>query len=156
MFPLSPVSWIAVGGAILIAVLGAAVKVQTSRLDACKAEFQTFQAQVKANGELAEKVAKEKDQKYQKAMEDANAKSKKVLADNAALGKRLREQRAASGYLPKPAANTGSPERACFDRAKLERAIADLDAGFQEIAGKGDDFKLKLSTAAEWAKSLQQ
>ena len=41
-----------------------------------------------------------------------------------------------------------------FDRAELERAIGDLDAGLQGIVGQGDAFALKLSTAQEWAKAV--
>jgi len=46
MIPLSPTGWIAVGTAVLIAALGIAVKVQTGRLDAAKAEYAAFKANV--------------------------------------------------------------------------------------------------------------
>ena len=136
--------------------LGGYAKIQTSRLESCKQGFEAFKATVKAQGELAATAAKKANLDHQKAMEDANAKSTKLLADNASLGKRLRLARASSGYVPPAPANSPSPDRACFDRAELERAIGDLDAGLQGIVGQGDAFALKLSTAQEWAKAVGQ
>ena len=154
MFPLSPTAWLAVGGALLVVGLGAAVKIQTGRLDGCKADAAAFQATVRAEGLAAENAARIADLAHQKAKEQADATAKKLLADNAVLGKRLRDARASSGYVPPAAASARSPDTACFDRTELERAIGSLDAGVQSLVSQGDEARLKLSTAAEWAASL--
>lgn len=151
---LSLKTWLYVGIALVIAGLTVAVKVQTSRLDTCKTSFEAFKATVKAEGEAAAKEAARVNLANQKGMEAANAKIKVLLADNGSLGKRLRDARSNSGFLPKPAADSPSPDRACFGRAELESALQRLDAGVSLLIGEGDQAKLKLSTAAEWAASV--
>ena len=147
-------AWGAIAAGVVILALSIGVKVQTSRLDSCKEASAAFQAQVAAEGAAAAKEAARVNLANQKAKEQADAKTKRLLADNAVLGKRLRDARARSGYVPAAAPGTRSPDVACFGRAELERAIGNLDAGLQGIAGQGDAFGLRLSTAAEWAASL--
>lgn len=153
-FMLPMMAWGAIAAGAVILALGVVAKVQTSRLDACKAEFGAFKAQVTAQGELAKKEAERVNLANQKAKEQADAKSKKLLADNADLGKRLRDARASSGYVPPAPAGSRSPDRACFSRTDIERAIQSLDAGIQGLISQGDAAQLRLSTAAEWAASV--
>lgn len=147
-------AWGAIAAGAVIIALGVAVKVQSSRLESCKTAAEAFKAQVKAEGEAAAKEAARINLANQKAKEQADAKTKQLLADNAVLGKRLRDARASGGYVPPAPAGTRSPDRACFDRAELERAIGALDAGVQSLVGQGDEARLRLSTAAEWAASV--
>ncbi|HEY6018728.1 MAG TPA: hypothetical protein VIY48_02215, partial [Candidatus Paceibacterota bacterium] len=119
-----------------------------------KAELKACQAEVIAEGKAAEKVARAHEEHDKQAKEVADANAKKLLADNADLGKRLRNARSRSGFLPKPPADSPSPERACFDRTLLESALQRLDDGVQGLISEGDASKLKLSTAEEWAKSI--
>lgn len=146
--------WIAGVIAATIIGLSIAVKVQTARLEAVKAEYSAFKAQVAALGEAAAKEAARVNLANQKAKEVADAKTKALLVANADLGKRLRDARSNSGFLPKPPADSRSPQLACFQRTELESALQRLDAGVSELIGEGATFQLRLATAAEWAKSL--
>ena len=83
MFPLSPTAWLSIGAAVLIAALGIALKVQTGRLDAAKAEYAAFKVKVEILGEQAEKAAKTReleDLATKKRADDENAKKKRDLA----------------------------------------------------------------------------
>lgn len=140
----------AVAAGVVFLGMGIALKVQTSRLDACKDEYSQFVAEVKAKGEAAQKAAQEQELKDKKAKEKAdheNAVNRKRIAD---LTKRLRERPAGSGV---PAAPAGSrrPDLACFDRAEFERAYGTLVARLRELADEGTAATIDLDTAKEWA-----
>ena len=158
MFPLSSTGWIAVGAAVLIAALGIAVKVQTDRLDAAKAEYAAFKTKVEILGEQAEKAAKIReleDLAIKKRADDENAKTKRDLAGVYDAYRSLRAQRAGSSLLPAAPAGATSPERACFDRAALDLGLAKADAILQEgalgILQRGDQAIVDLNTAKGWA-----
>lgn len=68
------------------------------------------------------------------------------------LGKRLLDARARGGYLPAPTGSPGSAERACFDRAELERSLGQLDAGIQGLATEGDAARAVIDRLREWRK----
>ena len=152
MFPLSPSLWIAVGAALLIAGLGIAVKVQTSRLDAVRTEYATFKAEVKVLGEAAQKQADARTAADKLNKEKTDAKHKKAVSDLAATVARLRDERSGSSFLPAPAPNTASPEVATFDRTLLERAIRTLDQDIQGFVDEGSKAVIDLNAAKEWAK----
>jgi len=156
MFQLPLTAWIGIAGLVAVLGLGGWAKIQGNRLDACKAESAAFVAKVEMEGEAAKAAAKAKEKEDLQAKEKADATTKKLLADNAALGKRLRAQRADSSILPVSTAPAGSPASTGirFDRAKLESALQQLDVGISELVAEGDVARLKLATAAEWAKSL--
>jgi len=144
----------AIGAALVIAGLGVALKVQTSRLDAVKAEYATFVAQTKAIGEAAEKAAKAKEEADRKRKEDADAQLTRSRRDLAALGdayRSLREQRARSGFLSPPAPGAADPGRACLERAELERTLERIDAVGAGIAQEGDQARIGLDSAKRWA-----
>ena len=68
---------------------------------------------------------------------------------------RLRKSRADTHYLPPASTDTRCPETwACFDRAELEQAIQRLDDGVSGIVAEGDQVRLKLDTAIQWANRL--
>lgn len=145
----------ALGAAVVIAGLGIALKVQTSRLDAVKAEYAGFVAQVKAIGEAAEKAAKLKEAEDKKRKETADAQLTRSRRELAALGdayRSLRDNRSRSGYLSAPASGASSPARACFDRAELERTLGQIDAVGSGIAAEGDQARIGLDSAKEWAR----
>jgi hypothetical protein len=159
MFPLSPTMWVAVGGALLVVGLGAAVKIQSSRLETSKAEtiavqgkFDAFVAQAKALGDAQNAKAKLKVK-----VDETAAKSRTDLAALYAKYRGLRNSAAASagsGQLPPAAAVTSSAARTCFDTAKLVAAMGRLETGVPGIVEQGDVARLRLSSAAEWAASL--
>src|SRR3990167_9521811 len=107
MIPLKGWLYLAVG--LLILGLGIAVKVQTARLDAEKAEFSAFRVQVEALGREAELRAKTAELADRKAKEKADEQNRKARGDIAILTKRLRDARAAGGYLPAAASGAPSP-----------------------------------------------
>ena len=145
----------AIGAGLVIAGLGIALKVQTSRLDAVKAEYAGFVAQVKAIGEAAEKAAKLKEVEDKKRKETADAQLTRSRMELAALGdayRSLREQRARSGFLSPAAPGASSPARVCFDRAELERTLERIDAVGAGIAAEGDQARIGLDSVKAWAR----
>ena len=159
MFPLSPTAWIAAGAAVLIAALGIALKVQTGRLDAAKAEYAAFKVKVEILGEQAQMAAKTReleDLATKKRADDENAKTKRDLAGVYDAYRSLRAQRAGGSLLPAAATGSGSPDRACFDRAALDRGLEKADGLLQEgaigILQRGDQAIVDLNTAKGWAR----
>jgi len=159
MFPLSTTSWITVGAAVVIAALGTALKVQTSRLDAVKTEYAAFTAKVEVIGEQAAKAAKTReleDLATKKRADNENAKTKRDLAGVYDAYRSLRAQRAGGSLLPAAPAGAASADRACFDRAALDRGLANADGLLQEgaigILQRGDQAIVDLNTAKGWAR----
>lgn len=145
----------AIGAAVAIAVLGVAVKVQTSRLDACKADHAAFVAMVRMDGERAEKAAKEREAADKKRKESADADLKKARSDLAGVVdayRGLREQRSAAFRgLPSTPASADGAARTCFDAAEFGRAMERLDGGCAAIAAEGDQARIGLDAAKRWA-----
>ena len=158
MFGLPVLAWIGIAGLVTIFGLGTGLKIEAGRLDTCKTDAASFKATTKANGELAAAEAKRIDLSRQKTMEVANAKITTLTTTNAAIIKRLRNNNPPSSDLPKPPADTKRPDLLCLDRAEYQREdgilIAKLFAGARSLADEGTTNTLRLSTAAEWAKSL--
>ena len=152
MFPLSPSLWLAVGAAVLIAGLGIAVKVQTSRLDAVKTEYATFKAEVKATGEAAQKVADAQKAADKAKKENTDAKHKKTVADLADTVKRLHDERANTDIVPPAAPGSRSPEVAAFDRTQLNGALSSFVEGAANLVTEGSQAVIDLNAAKEWAK----
>ena len=124
-------TWAMLGLGMIVLGLGMAVKVQTARLDAAKAEHAAFVAQVKQNGEIAAKAAKLKEAQDAKQISDA------ITARNAAL-KRLRDDNSASRRVPiVPAAAAGS-ETICFQQSALSAAVERYRAGVRGLVAEGD------------------
>lgn len=69
---------------------------------------------------------------------------------------RLRRQRSEGGYLPRPSESSSEPNRICFDRAKLDDAIGQLDDEISKIAERSDHYGLRLVNIKEWYKSLKK
>ena len=159
MFPLKPAAWIGLAGMALIAALGIALKVQTSRLDSVKAEYAAFTAKVEVIGEQAAKAAKTReleDLATKKRADDENAKTKRDLAGVYDAYRSLRAQRAGGSLLPAAPASAASADRACFDRAALDLGLAKADGLLQEgairILQRGDQAIVDLNTAKGWAR----
>lgn len=148
-------AYAAIGAAVVIAGLGIAVKVQTSRLEAVKTEYAGFVAQVKALGDAQNAKAAAEDKVNKERKEKADAENKKLRSDLAGLYDaygRLREQRARGGELPSAPAGSRRPDLACFDRAELARAMGGLEEGVLRLTRQGDEARLDLDTAKEWAR----
>jgi hypothetical protein len=151
MFPLSIGTWLYVGLGVIILALGIAVEVQTSRLDTVKTEYATFQATVKAEGDLAAKVAKETDAKNKLNKDKVDAQNKGLKADNVALTKRLRDSRASSSYVPSAPAGSTSPDAATVSRSELGTTLQRLDESVSGLIEEGDQAVIDLNSAKSWA-----
>jgi hypothetical protein len=129
------------------------------RYDALADDFAKFRSSVAALGEQAEKAARTReleDLATKKRADDENAKTKRDLAGVYDAYRSLRAQRAGGSLLPTATTGSSSPERACFDRAALDRGLADADAILQEgaigILQRGDQAIVDLNTAKRWAR----
>lgn len=154
MIPLPPTAYAALGAVLVIGGLGVALKVQTSRLDAAKAEFAAFVAQTKAIGEAAEKAAKLKEAEDRKRKEDADAETARMRRDLAGVYdayKRLRDSPSRRTFS-EASGTAGSPARACLDAAAANRALQAFDAGVAGLLEEGDRAIVDINTARRWAK----
>ena len=144
----------AIAAGVVIAGLGVALKVQSARLDTCKAEYATFKAEVKVLGEaaIAATKAREAADKEKKEKADVqNAKSRRDLDGIYAAYRSLRDQRAGGGRLPEAPSGSRRPDLACFDRAELTGSVGILEEGVPRITQQGDEARLDLDTAEAWA-----
>ena len=148
--PLGIQTYALLGLALLCFMLGIALKVQTSRLDACKANM----AVIKALGEQAEQEAKAKDEQNKLNKEKADRENAKLRDRLNATAVRLRNASANQSFLPPTPAGSRSPETACFARADLDAALRNFSRGFSELAIEGEQAVIDLDTAKEWAKSI--
>lgn len=154
MIPLPPTAYAALGAVLVIGGLGVALKVQTSRLDAVKAEYAAFVAQTKAIGEAAEKAAKLKEAADLKRKEDADAETARVRRDLAGVYdayKRLRDSPSRRTFS-EAGGTAASPARACLDAAAANRALQAFDAGVAGLLEEGDRAIVDINTARRWAK----
>lgn len=132
--------------------MGIALKVQSSRLDACKEEYAKFRLAVKAKGEAAIMEAKRIESENQAKKEKIDRENKTLRANNSRLAGELRNARASSGFVPKAATGSRNPELATFNRSELERTIQHIDAGVSAIVAEGDQARIDLDSVREWAR----
>lgn len=142
--------YIALAALLAFSGMGIALKVQSSRLEACKLEYASFQEQVRARGVAAKKEADRIDQENAKRKEKSDAERKRMVIANADLARRLRDS-ASESSLPRPAADTGIPETACFKRADLDAAIRGFTLSVSGIVTQGDSAVTDLDLAKRWA-----
>lgn len=143
-------AYIAIGASAVILGLSVAVKVQSSRLASCKAEFAAFQADVQAKGEAAQREADRINADNAKRKEKSDAERKRLIIANADLADRLRDN-ASRSSLPEASGTAGSPETACFRRADLDAAIQRFTTGIAGIVTQGDSAVTDLDLAKRWA-----
>ena len=92
---------------------------------------------------------------YRQSKEKADAELKKLRAANNSLDQRLRDERARSRSLSRVAIDTSSPDTACFQREKLERAISGFVEGTATLVGRGQQAVGELGIAQDWAAGLK-
>ena len=147
-------AYAAIGAAVVIAGLGIAVKVQTSRLEAVKAEYAGFVAQVKAAGDAQNAKAAAEDKANKERKEKADAENKRLRSDLAGLYdayKRLRDSPSRRTFS-EAGGTAASPARACLDAAAANRALQAFDAGVAGLLEEGDRAIVDVNTARRWAK----
>ena len=118
--------------------------------------YDSFKAQVKVEGEEAQKKATAAiaAAKQDKEKADAqNVKAKSDLAGLYAAYRSLRDQRsrAGGGILPPAAPGSASPESITFNRSGLDNALSGFDAGVTGLLEEGDRAIVDLDTARRWA-----
>ncbi len=115
-------------------------------------DFAKFKAEVATLGEAQERRTAEiiKANNARKEKSDAIYRSR-IAGLTSDLGK-LRNSASASS-LPTPAPDSRCPpEWACFDRQELDAAIRDFTRETAELVGTGEEVRLRLTTAIEWAR----
>jgi hypothetical protein len=142
--------YIVIAAILVFGGMSVALKVQTSRLDACKQEFGAFRAEVKAKGEAAQRESARIDAENAKRKEKSDAERKRLLVVNAELAGKLRDN-AGRSSLPEPTGSAGSPETACFRRADLDAAIREFTVSVSGIVTQGDSAVTDLDLARRWA-----
>jgi len=147
---LSLMGYIAIGAAVIIGLMGIALKVQTSRLESCKAEHKSFVSEVERLGNEAKVKADLTNKQNLKLKEQADEDLRKLRIDNAEF-KRLRDSNPPSRRLPGPEADSKRPDLSCFDRPELERAYGELVKELRGIADEGTEATIGLNTAKRWA-----
>ena len=142
--------YIALAALLAFSGMGIALKVQSSRLEACKEESATFRAEVKAKGEAAVAEAARINAENAKRKEKSDAERKRLIIANNGLADRLRDN-AARSSLPEASGTSGIPEPACFRRADLDAAIQRFTTGIAGIVTQGDAAVTDLDNAKRWA-----
>jgi len=92
--------YIYLGLGLIVLVLSAAVYVQSSRLEACKAEYQAFVSETERLGKEAQLKVKQEIERQKKVTKDVSSDYENrlnLLRDTYA---RLRDQRSGSGSMP--------------------------------------------------------
>lgn len=121
------------------------------RIKLVKSEYAGFVAQTKLMGKAAQKELAAKDAANKATKERLDHENKTtvdaLLADIAIL----QHNRSSGRFVPPASPGAKRPERACFDRAKLESAIQLLDAEVQGVLTQCDVTRLKLDTAKVWS-----
>lgn len=122
--------------------------VQTHRLRGAHDTIATMKAVAKAQEEAnklkAQKdaaLAKEKDNERNRRYAALDTRYKRLLDSN-------------TNILPAVSPSSPSPERACFARAELERALERFVADTAGIALTGDRAITDLNIGKEWVKAL--
>lgn len=154
---------VAIAALLVIGGMSVALKVQSSRLDAVKAEYAGFKEKVKAAGEVAEAKARAKEAADKSLKEKIDRENKTLRANLADASKRLRDNAAGGGRVPQIAAPAGSPDEATISLAVANRSLREyfeaargLDIETARIIIEGAEGIADLNSAKSWAKVLPQ
>ena len=156
--------WIALGIAMVAAAGFGAVKMHAydqARYDALEVAYSQFKADVTAQGVIAQRLADAQTAKDQADKELADAQNLKSIAalhnTIASLRKSADANRQRSRSVPAAASNPSSPDKACFDRTKLESALRDYRASnlaaVRGFLDQGSDAIADLDSAKRWAQA---
>ena len=127
------------------------------RAEVCQEKHDTFVAQVRAAGLVAEAKAKSEELRFQKEKEKVSDELQKRLDSLAASNKRLRDERARSSILPAPTnPAVPTPERACAKWTDLERALSDFAREIEEYVEEGDRAAVIRDGWLRWWKGIEQ
>lgn len=156
ILPTGMTLYIAIGAALVIAGLGVALKVQSSRLEAKTAQYDGFVAQVKAIGEVQETETKRVNEKYLEIVKEKDNENLIVKTKLAVVTKRLRDNNTSSSLVPTNPTSSRSPNLSCYDRIELDSALRSFTGGTEELIIEGQSSAIDLNTGKEWVKSLSK
>ena len=143
--------YIIAGLTVALLISAAMLKIQSSRLEACKTEFQVFKSEVERLGLEAQKKKLQIEAQDKLKKEAADNELKKLRLANGDLSKRLRSDTDRS-FLPRPEASTGQSEGTC-DRDLIDRALRDFAKGTAELIIEGQSAIDSLNNAKRWSQS---
>lgn len=129
-------------------------KLDQVKYDKLKAEYTGFVADVKAKGEVAQKIADKQKAAGIAAKERTDAENKTSIVALAADNERLRRAYPRGSTVPPAPAASKRSDLACFDRTELGAATDGLLAELQGQAGEGAAATVDLNAAKNWAKKL--
>lgn len=136
----------------------AVIQIKNNRIDALIKEQAAFTAAIDIATKDAEIKAQQKEKQYAEAKESADTKYQDTIArlklDANSL--RIERDKARSTALSNIARRSKDPDRLCFDRTKLERAIEQFEQGVSGIAGQSDDRDAKLIFIRDWYNTVKQ
>lgn len=145
-----PSLYIYLGLGLIVLTLGIALKVQSSRLESCKAEHKAFVSEVERLGNEAKLKAKQVDQENKLKKEKADEDLRKLRSANNELSKRVRDN-SRSSFVPPTGPVTGKPETACFDQGAIDGAIKRFAERVTGIVEQGQEAITDLNNAKQWA-----
>lgn len=110
-----------------------------------------FEAATEALGVAAKQHAEQVAKADKLRKEKADAENKRTITSLRADVKRLRDERTRGGGLSAPAPSAESPDRICFDPAKLSGALRKFDEGVLGLVEGCSESVINLDTAKKWA-----
>ncbi len=110
-----------------------------------------FEAATEALGVAAKQHAEQVAKADKLRKEKADAENKRTINNLRADVKRLRDERTRGGGLSAPATSAESPDRICFDPAKLSGALRKFDEGVFGLVEGCSEAVINLDTAKKWA-----
>lgn len=121
------------------------------KYDDLKKEYVTFQAQVEAQGKVAQAAADKQKAADIAAKEKSDAENKQAVAGLQSDLDRLRNQHPRGSTVPPVPAGAKRADLACFDRVLLSAAVDDLLGDLQKQAASGAAATVDLNSAKRWA-----
>jgi hypothetical protein len=116
-------------------------QIKAAKFEAATEAFSVAAKQHAEQVAKADKLRKEK----------ADAENKRTINNLRADVKRLRDERTRGGGLSAPAPSAESPDRICFDPAKLSGALRKFDEGVLGLVEGCSESVINLDTAKKWA-----
>lgn len=141
-----PLSWIAAG------ILALSVGGYIWHSEATKTNFAQYKARIEALAQAREAENAREVLRQAKNKERTDAEHDRRLRDMRAANKRLRDELSAS-FVPAASPSSTNPDRACFDRGELDRALRDFAQGVQGLVEEGGEAVIGLDAARDWVRS---
>lgn len=126
------------------------------RVAAVTQAFASFKAQVKVEGDEAQKKA-DAQKMFDKLKKDtADAENVATVARLTTDIAKLRNDRdsARGGFVPPAPSGSKRPDLSCYDRAALESSLGGFIAEVRGLADEGTAATVNLDTARRWAQTL--